>query len=368
MTMNTRTIVVIAAAAVLLAAAAPAAPAAPDSPGFLKGKVFLSADPASPLEKRAAAARADFVRTGQGDFYFTAYLFPSRSSVHHSIDGHGGPFDVTLAGGEVKFRGSGECENIESKDMGGPAGLLLLNSRSQASVVTSRLLDPEDIYEFKTVPVYWLGSADAEASARYLESEFERGGDKLRKSLVFVVSLHDTPRAADFLRKTALGTNCSLVVRKEAVFWAGESGGGRGLEILKEVLAKTREGELKKQAIFALTLTDRHEAISELIRIAKTEPDRGLRKEAIFWLGQKASQEAVGTLNEVVDKPDEDEEIKEAAVFAISQLPAERSVPMLAAMARNNKSPSVRKKALFWLGQTDSDEALKIFEEILLKK
>jgi len=33
-----------------------------------------------------------------------------------------------------------------------------------------------------------------------------------------------------------------------------------------------------------------------------------------------------------------------------------------------NKNPSVRKKALFWLGQTGSEEAVKLFEEILLKK
>lgn len=366
--MKKSVVIGMVAAAVLLAAAASSALQAQDSPGFLKGKVFLKADPASPLEKRTAAAREDFARTGSGDLFFTAYLFPSRSTVHHSINGSRGPFEISVSEGEVKFHGSGDCENIESKDAGGPAGLLLLNSKLQAAVLTARLLDPEDIYEFKTVPVYWLGSTDADSSVRYLETEFDRGAEKLRKSLVFVVSLHDTPRSHDFLRKTALGTGFTLEVRKDAVFWAGESRDGRGLDILKEVFAKAREEALRKQVVFALTLTDRREALGELIRIAKAEPDRDIRKEAIFWLGQKASQEAVGTLKEVVDKPDESEEIKESAVFAISQLPQERSVPLLVAMARSNKSLSVRKKALFWLGQTDSDAALKLFEEILLKK
>ena len=54
--------------------------------------------------------------------------------------------------------------------------------------------------------------------------------------------------------------------------------------------------------------------------------------------------------------------------FAISQLPKERSVPMLVDIARSNKSPSVRKKAIFWLGQSGDPAAIKFFEEILLKK
>jgi HEAT repeat protein len=55
-------------------------------------------------------------------------------------------------------------------------------------------------------------------------------------------------------------------------------------------------------------------------------------------------------------------------VFAISQLPQEKSVPLLIDIAENNKSASVRKKAIFWLGQTGDEEALKYFEKILLKK
>ena len=100
--------------------------------------------------------------------------------------------------------------------------------------------------------------------------------------------------------------------------------------------------------------------------MAKGAPDHEIREKAVFWLGQKASEEAVRGLKEIVEGPDED--VKESAVFAISQLPKQKAVPMLIGIAKDNKSPSVRKKALFWLGQTGSEEAIKLFEEILLKK
>jgi hypothetical protein len=345
-----------------------AAPAQEPSP-FLKGKVVKWNDAALPLEKRLNSAGDHFRASKRGDLYFLGYLFPSRIKIHHDFHGRRGPFQVMVENGKIKLRGRGNSESIESDDQAGPAGLLLLNSLAapRAGTLSARLINPEESHEFKNVPLYWLGSVEADTSVAYLAKEFEGGAAELQKSLIFIISQHDTPRSFDFLRTIALGASRGLEIRKDAVFWIGCSRDSRSLALLKEVLGHTREEELKEQVVFALTLTDRREAVAELIRIAKSDPDREVRKKAIFWLGQKASQEAVKTLKDVVDKPEEDVEVKESAVFAISQLPEKTAVPMLVAIARENKSPSVRKKAIFWLGQTGAKEALEFFEEILLK-
>ena len=93
-----------------------------------------------------------------------------------------------------------------------------------------------------------------------------------------------------------------------------------------------------------------------------------MRKQAIFWLGQKASEECIKALKNVIDDTHEETKVKESAVFAISQLPKDKSVPLLIKIARTNKNLKVKKQAIFWLGQKDDDAALKFFEEILLKK
>jgi len=362
------------AAGILLALAvlspAEAAASAQDSSQFLTGKVLKGIDSALALENRLNTAREQFRASKQGEYYFTAYLFPGRSKVRHCSGGSRGPFQVSVEAGKVRFRGQEKGQNFETKDQAGPVGLILLNALAgpRTGVLALHLLDPEASYNFKSVPVYWLGVVEADTSLSFLNKEFERGGEEMQKSIVFIASQHNTPRSFDFLKKTALATSLRLEVRKDAIFWAGNSPDPRGLSLLKEVLASTRNEELKEQAVFALTLTDRREAVAELIGIAKSDPDLEVRKKAIFWLGQKASQEAVKTLEDVVDKADEDVEVKESAVFAISQLPKDKAVPLLLAIARENKSPSVRKKAIFWLGQTGEEEALKLFEEILLKK
>jgi hypothetical protein len=37
-------------------------------------------------------------------------------------------------------------------------------------------------------------------------------------------------------------------------------------------------------------------------------------------------------------------------------------------LARSNKDPKVRRKALFWLGQSDDPRVLALFEDILTKR
>ena len=62
---------------------------------------------------------------------------------------------------------------------------------------------------------------------------------------------------------------------------------------------------------------------------------------------------------------DPEDDVREHAVFAISQLPADRAVPILIDLVNNHESARVRKKAMFWLAQTDDPRALDAIEAIL---
>ena len=66
-----------------------------------------------------------------------------------------------------------------------------------------------------------------------------------------------------------------------------------------------------------------------------------------------------------MDADDVDVTVKESAVFALSQSPHDEGVPALIRIARSHDSPWVRKKALFWLGQTNDPRAIALFEELL---
>lgn len=133
-------------------------------------------------------------------------------------------------------------------------------------------------------------------------------------------------------------------------------------------LARRAESRASDDLVFPAMLADSVEIWPPLLQLARDESaPRSGRKAAIFWLSQEAGDAVTRELGDFVDDPDQDRELREHAVFALSQLPRDQGVPVLLRVARSNPDPSVRKKALFWLGQSEDPRALALFEEILTR-
>jgi hypothetical protein len=116
----------------------------------------------------------------------------------------------------------------------------------------------------------------------------------------------------------------------------------------------------------AATLADSAVVWPRLLRLARdTRVREETRRQAVFWLGQAAGDEAAKGLDSIAADGAGDIEIRKQAVFALSQRPADEGVPVLIRIARTNRHPELRKTALFWLGQSEDPRALTLFEEIL---
>jgi hypothetical protein len=122
-----------------------------------------------------------------------------------------------------------------------------------------------------------------------------------------------------------------------------------------------------KQAIHAIAMHSAPSALNVLIRTARQDPDRRRRSDALFWLAQRAGQQAVATITDAINN-DPETEVKKKAVFALSQLPHDEGVPRLIEIARTHRNPEVKKQAFFWLGQTKDPRAIAFFEDILLRR
>jgi hypothetical protein len=130
-------------------------------------------------------------------------------------------------------------------------------------------------------------------------------------------------------------------------------------------LASNYDGKIGQQAILPITLADSVNVWPALFRIARSDDvPSSTRKQAVFWIGQAAS-DAVSPDHYARGKSTDDEEVKKQAIFAISQHRGAESVPALIQVARNNRDPELRRTALFWLGQSGDPRAISLFEEIL---
>ncbi|OLB48317.1 MAG: hypothetical protein AUI08_11360 [Gemmatimonadetes bacterium 13_2_20CM_2_65_7] len=133
-------------------------------------------------------------------------------------------------------------------------------------------------------------------------------------------------------------------------------------------LARTGTGRAAEEAIFPAALADSVTVWPDLLKIARDGAvSTHVRNQAVFWLSQAAGDAVVKDLRDLVDDDNVDRDVREHAVFALSQEPRDVGVPALIQIARANKDPGVRRKAIFWLGQSNDPRAINLFEELLTR-
>jgi hypothetical protein len=127
----------------------------------------------------------------------------------------------------------------------------------------------------------------------------------------------------------------------------------------------TTEGA--EEAILPAMLADAGDRWPELLEIARDDAiHEGVRKTALFWVGQAAADAVTGELANVATDDEEEQEIRNAAIFALSQRDDEESVPALMEIARTGAESETRKTAMFWLAQSEDPRVVRFFEDVLL--
>lgn len=141
----------------------------------------------------------------------------------------------------------------------------------------------------------------------------------------------------------------------------------RATDFLLE-LARGADGRVGEDAILPATLADSESVWPALLRLARDERvAQRTRRQAVFWVGQAAGDAATRGLTDLVDDAGVERDVKEQAVFALSQQPRDAGVPALIRIARSHPDPALRRRAIFWLGQSSDPRALALFEELLTK-
>lgn len=133
-------------------------------------------------------------------------------------------------------------------------------------------------------------------------------------------------------------------------------------------LAPDAPGRVGESAVLAAVLADSVTPWPALFPIARDEAvPRRTRESARFWLSRAAAAAASHRpiFAEHEGEESSDDEVRGAAIFALSQQPREEGVPALIRVARSSARPALRGKALFWLGQSGDPRALDLFAELL---
>ncbi len=231
-----------------------------------------------------------------------------------------------------------------------------------------RVLSPDCEVDAGGLPVHWLTQVNPAESVALLSTfvvPSARGkGDSLVNGALMAVALHQGPAASRAL-DGFVAPGQAVDIRKQAAFWLAAGRGREGFETLRR-LVHDSDPAFRKELAFPISVSKEPGAVDSLIAMAREDESAEVRRQALFWVGQKAGARAAETISSAIEN-DPDTEVKKRAVFALSQMPKEEGVPRLIEVARTHRNAEVRKQAVFWLGQSDDPRALKFFEEVLKK-
>jgi HEAT repeat protein len=215
-----------------------------------------------------------------------------------------------------------------------------------------------------------LGAVAEDDSARWLIDLGKQAGPgsgkghRIGDNVLAALAVHRGNFARDALAGMAR-SDSRKEIRKQAVFWLAQVRGVEGAQITSSVMFNDQDPGVRKHAAFALGQSKSPGVAADLIRLGNTDQVGDVRAQAWFWLAQSGAPEAESAIGAALRK-DSDDKVRERAIFALAQLPDDRGTKALIAAAEDRSLPrEQRKRAVFWLTQSDSDAAQAYLDRVL---
>jgi tetratricopeptide (TPR) repeat protein len=245
---------------------------------------------------------------------------------------------------------------------------VFLVSQKQTSETATILMgvardDPDE--DVREQAVFWLSQVPG--STPLLEGILKGNADEgVKEKALFSISQQNDPRAQQILRDFALRESEDSDLREKAIFWLGQRKSEENTQFLRSLYSRLTDEDLKEKVMFSLSQQRGVGNEQWLMSIVVNQKeDIELRKKALFWAGQSgvATSELAGLYDRLGDA-----EIKDHMIFVLSQRQKDAAANnKLFDIAKNEKDPELRKKAIFWLGQSHDPRAQQFLIDLINK-
>ena len=242
-------------------------------------------------------------------------------------------------------------------------------SQKSGDEATSLLLDVaanDPSTEVRGDAIQWLGQSHSSRAAAALDSIVSSSNDEaILNKAVFALSQSHDERAGAALRHIADDPRKPTEVRKQAIFWYGQTRRDpEDMRFLRDLFARTQSEEIHESIIQAMAQAHTSESMRWLIDLAR---DKSLatdaRKNALFWAGQNGAD-----LRQLVSLYDEmrgQTEMQNQLIFVFSQRREREAIDKLMDIASNDPDRDLRKQAIFWLGQSRDPRVQKFLLDLI---
>jgi len=224
--------------------------------------------------------------------------------------------------------------------------------------------DPDQ--EVREQAVFWLSQVPGDETVAVLDSILQdpKADPQIQEKAIFALSQLKSPRAAAILRAYAERRDRPSDLREKAIFWLGQRRSPENAQFLKDFYRKLENDDLKERVIFSLSQMGGADNYRWMMDIALDPKENvELRKKALFWAGQGNSVDMTD-LVKLYDSMN-DREMKETLIWLYSQRREDAALDKLFQIGKTDPDRELRKKAIFWIGQSRSPRAAQYLQDLI---
>jgi len=160
----------------------------------------------------------------------------------------------------------------------------------------------------------------------------------------------------------AVAASGDVRLRTRAIYGIGSSANKGDDRALKALRAYARDGkqlrEIREASLVALFRLDEAGMFETLSSIARSDPDRSLRVQAVHMIGRQGQEnpaEAFKILKALASDESQDPEVREASVQALSFIKSEESLALLKGIATSSAEKKLRLSAIYAMSRYQED-------------
>ncbi|MFA6165166.1 MAG: HEAT repeat domain-containing protein [Gemmatimonadaceae bacterium] len=248
------------------------------------------------------------------------------------------------------------------------AVFLIAQKRTEESadiLLKAAKTDPDN--ETRSQAIFWLSQVSGDKAEEFLLGLIRDSKDaEVQERALFSLSQRKSERAQQAMRDFATRTDVSPQLRERAIFWLGQRRTEENAKFLRDAFAKSDNDEVRERILFSLAqMKGMGNDTFILDQAANPKLSIGLRKQALFWASQQGMV-STAQLASIYDK-NTDSEMREQVVFVLAQRGNKdgSAVDKLLEIAKTEKNADLRKRAIFWLGQSKDPRAAKLLQELI---
>jgi len=178
----------------------------------------------------------------------------------------------------------------------------------------------------------------------------------------------DPDKRADELLKNLASSDRSLKhIRAQAIIGLGQRSSPGTYEFLRSLYDRLTDDELKESTMHSIVYSYGENAKAWLRGIVLSGGDEGespeLRTIALYLAGEKGyitTSELAGLYDRLTEP-----EMREQVIYVLGHSDDPEAMDKIMEIARSEKDSDLRRSAIFWIGYSGDDRAVKFLEELI---